>query len=137
MVWESIVFMLWASLGTLQIIASHAHLKGISLFNRGNLGYIFGTLNVIASFYWFFSTVEISEGGPKGQHDDQFLSFVIGIGSAILITWILSSVVKFKWQRKGINSDNDSCGIEVFRERTFFQVVSKRLSDRRRGRNAP
>ena len=140
MVWQSIVFMFWLSMGTLQVIASYARLNGLSFFRYHLTGYIFGTANIVASFYWFFKTVELTEGGPKGFHDDQFLSFFLGIGSAILLTSILSSLIKFRLnkrcQRLVGSNDINSSGIEVFTEKTLLQVLNHHHNSSKGNRNA-
>ena len=123
MVWESILFMFWASMGTFQIISAWARLDGLSFFPHRSAGYIFGTANIVGSFCWFFLTVELGEGGPKGQHDDQFVSFFTGIGSAILLTLILSSLLKFKSTDSSLNSNDENCGLDHFREKTLFQIA--------------
>ena len=132
MIWESIVFMLLVCVGAFQIIGSWAQLKGLSFFDRKYVGYAFGVSMILAAFIWFFGTVEFSEGGPKGQHDDQFLSFTLGLFGALFFTLILTSIIRFgsKYAADDEVSGND--GIEFFREQTFFQVLSRDLFNTKR-----
>ena len=127
MIWESIVFMLWMCVGTFQLIASRADLKGMSFFKERSWGYLFGVAMLIGSFWWFFATVELTEGGPKGQHDDQFLSFSLGISGALLGTWLLSSLIRRGSVREYENDVSADSGIEVFRGETFFGVLRRHL----------
>ncbi len=133
MVWESILLVFLLGLGTFQVIASWADFKGISFFKHRIVGYVFGIALIIGAFAWFFISVKVGEGGPKGQHDDQALSTVLGGAAALLITLILPSVVKFSYHYPYIyfprtpeqNEDlNDSLeGIEVFKRMTFIEVI--------------
>jgi hypothetical protein len=119
------------ALGTFQIAASWADLKGISFFSHRVLGYIFGTVAIIGGFVWFFTFVKVGEGGPKGQHDDQALSTLFGVGSALLLTWVLPSIMKFKSLRQQQSNDDNPNGIEIFKKMTFLQAVLKRSNMKR------
>jgi len=127
MVLDSILLMFWTSLGLFQIIASWAQLEGLSFFTHRTVGYVFGAGNVIAAFCWFFITVEIGSAGPGGQHDDQFISFTLGGGGALVFTWIVSSIVKSRSLRQSKCSSEIGDGIDAFRRMTFFQVVRHSL----------
>lgn len=134
MVAESILFMFGICMGTFQLVGSWSNMKGFSFFKNRYLGYVFGIAVVIGSFYWFFATVEFGECGPKGQHDDQFKSFTLGIFGALFLTWLLSSIINYRPSQR-IEGDDDPSGIEVFREETFFQVVRRRYLNNRYDRD--
>lgn len=123
MVWQSIVFMLWMCLGAYQVIASWTNLRGMSFFGHPFLGYLFGAGMILGSFVWFFMTVEFYEGGPEGQHDEQFVSFALGGVGALLLTWGGASLRKAGPLHVGNGEKGSPEGIEAFRNRTFVQIV--------------
>ena len=128
MVWESILLVFLLALGTFQIIASWADLKGISFFKHRIVGYVFGVALVVGAFAWFFLDVKVGEGGPKGQHDDQALSTVLGGGLALLATGFLPSILKYREFSKQTESVNSSEGIEVFKQMTLLQAIHLRIN---------
>ncbi len=130
MVWESVLFMFWCALGTFQMIAAWASLRGLSFFNQKIAGYIFGCANIVAAFCWFFTTIEIGENGAKGQHYEQIVSVVLGVASAALITAIISSIIRFKSFDKQISCEKQ--GLEVFKEMTLYRLIQCYF-DRERG----
>ncbi len=134
MVWESILFMFCISLGSVQIAASWADLKGMSFFRYEIAGYVFGALMVIGSFIWFFATVDFGEGGPKGQHDDQAVSVVLGGGSALLITLVLPSLMRLGSFCQPNEDELSVDGLEAFKENTLFQLIHYRWSRHKDGR---
>ena len=135
MVWESILFMFCISLGTVQIAASWADLKGISFFKYDIAGYVFGALLVIGSFVWFFATVKFGEGGPKGQHDDQALSVVLGGGSALLVTFALPSLMRLGSFRQPNKDELIADGLEALKGNTLFELIRYKWIRHKRGEN--
>ncbi len=131
MVWESSLFMAWCAFGTFQIVASWASLNGLSLFNYRIAGYVFGSINIAAAFCWFFSTIEIGENGAKGQHYEQIVSVIAGVGLAALVTGIVSSIIKCR-SFDGPESNTNVFGLEVFKNHTLFQLINQYLNRRRR-----
>lgn len=128
MVWESILLVFLLVLGTFQVIASWADLKGISFFKHRIVGYIFGVALIIGAFAWFFIYVKVGEGGPKGQHDDQALSTVLGGGLGLLVTGFLPSIFKCREYPKRTESVNSPGGIEVFKQMTLLQAIYHRTT---------
>jgi len=133
-VWESILLMFCISLGTVQIAASWADLKGISFFKNEIAGYVFGALLVIGSFVWFFATVKFGQGGPKGQHDDQALSVVLGGGSALLIKFVLPSLMRLRSFRQPSEDGLSVDGLEALKENTLFELIRYKRSSHEKGK---
>ena len=126
MVWESILLVFLLGLGTFQVIASWADFKGISFFNHRIVGCVFGVVLIIGAFAWFFIAVKVGEGGPKGQHDDQALSTLIGGGLTLLLTWFISSIIKYKSIGQSRETDQNPGGVETFKYMTFLQAIRNR-----------
>ena len=128
MVWESLVFMSWCAIGTFQIVASWADIRGLSFFNKPVIGYVFGAANILAAFCWFFTTIEIGEGGAKGQHYEQIVSVLLGVALAGLLTGLLSSIIKFKLPAEPTEHEQ---GIDIFKRMTLFQLMQRYLNQRK------
>jgi len=126
LVWESILLVFLLGLGTFQVIASWADFKGISFFKHRIVGCVFGVVLIISAFAWFFIAVKVGEGGPKGQHDDQALSTLIGGGLVLLLTGFVPSIIKYRSYRKHHESADSSEGIEVFKQMTLLQAIHHR-----------
>ena len=122
------------SLGTVQIAASWADLKGMSFFRHEIAGYVFGVLLVVGSFVWFFATVDFGEGGPKGQHDDQALSVILGGGSALLLTLLLPSIMRLGSFRQSHANELHCDGLEALKEYTLFELIRHKRSRQKDGR---
>lgn len=134
MVWQSVIFMFWCAMGTFQIIASWAYLQGLSFFrNTPVAGYAFGALNIIAAFIWFFSSIDIGEHGAKGQHYEQFVSVVLGVGSAALLTGVISSLTGIGLHRQP-DENPPASGLESFRNQTLYGLIRDYLNSRSGGR---
>ena len=119
--------MLWASVGAFQVIASWADLKGLSFFRHKAAGYAFGISTITAAFIWFFVTDKHISPHETAQLGDQFVFSVAGVVFAILLTAIVSSVVKLRTFQHRPNSIENGKGIETFRNKTVFQVIRDEL----------
>lgn len=121
-------------MGTFQIIASWASLYGLSFFRKAPvIGYAFGALNIVAAFIWFFSSIDIGEHGAKGQHYEQFVSVILGVGSAAILTGIISSLTSIGLARQTDDRPSAS-GLEFFQTQTLFSLMSAYLKNRSGGR---
>ena len=132
MVCESVIFMFWSALGAFQIIASWGRFEGLSFFSHCIAGYIFGAANIIAAFWWFFTTIQIGEDGLKGQHYEQFVSVALGVSAAALLTGITSSIIKSRIFKQEGEIGEIEYGIDVFRRATFFQIIRQHIGKNKR-----
>ena len=132
MVWESILLMFLLALGTFQIIATWGEFKGMCFFPHPLIGYVFGAMLIVGGFTWFFVDVQVGEGGPKGQHDDQALSIFVGGGVALMLTWFIPSITKRKSMGSVQVITDDPEGIEALKYMTFMQSIRSRLSANRK-----
>jgi len=134
MVWQSIIFMFWCAMGTFQMIASWASLYGLSFFRKVPvIGYAFGAANIVAAFIWFFSSIDIGENGARGQHYEQFVSVVLGVGSAALVTGVISSLINIGLSRQP-EENPPASGLESFQTRTLLSLMSAYLKNKSGGR---
>jgi hypothetical protein len=115
------LFVLVASLGTLQIAAAYAQLKGLSFFNRPVIGCIIGSLALVLAFSWFFASDD-RIGLPIIEGFEQFYLFLCGMATAILITLILSSIIK---SRKISYGEVEEEGLEALKNITYLQAISR------------
>lgn len=130
--WESILMMFLIALGSFQAIAAWADFKGMSFFNHRVIGIVFGVVLVIGGFTWFFVAVDVGQGGPKGQHDDQALSTFVGGGVALLVTWFVPSIIKYKSIREFPEDADNPEGIEALKYMTFLQAIRSRSNMNRK-----
>ncbi|MDY6835876.1 MAG: hypothetical protein SVY53_13865 [Chloroflexota bacterium] len=125
--------MFWSTFGTLQIIASWADLKGISFFWQPVSGYAFGILTTLLSFFWFFATDSHVAPNPTARTGEQLVFSALGLLLAAAITFIISSIVKFRMTDDLAHySDEHYNGISAFRKMTFFQAIKHQTRNKGR-----
>ena len=81
--------------GVLQIAASYAGIKGLTLFNRPVFGYVIGGAVMVGVSFWFYSTapmtvIDLWAGGK------QFALFVAGLATALVINALLCFLVRLR-----------------------------------------
>jgi hypothetical protein len=81
--------------GVLQIAASYAGIKGLSLFNRPVFGYVIGGAVIVGVSFWFYSTapmtvIDLWAGGK------QFGLFVAGLATALVLNALLCFFVRLR-----------------------------------------
>ena len=84
---------------------------------------------MIGAFLWFFWSDARSAADPSGEHGDQFFGCGLGICAAMLITWVVSSLIKSRSLNKGQDGGGSVEGIDVYKEKTIFQVLRDTTSD--------
>ena len=115
------LFVFIASVGTLQIAASYAQLRGLSFFNRSIAGYISGSLTVVLAFWWFFAS-EKRVGHCIIEGFEQFQLLIAGVATAIIVTITLASIIK---SRKLPCCGSEETGLESLKYITHFQVITR------------
>ena len=115
-------------LGTIQIGAAYAGLKGLSFFRRPLAGYIFGALVIIGAFWWFFAS-ENRNAPSEMEGTQQVVMFLAGAIAAYIITMAISSLIKYRLSlqatasrgREQTNPGNP--GIETLKETTLLGAI--------------
>ena len=113
-------------LGTVQIAAAYAGLKGLSFFKKPLAGYIFGALVIIGAFCWFFTIG--NRNTPSEIHGMQQVGiFLAGAIAAYVITMAVSSLLKYRLSLQGTASrcreQTNPGGIETMKETTLIGAI--------------
>jgi uncharacterized membrane protein len=116
-----------AALGVLQATVTYNKLVGLSFFRRKVCGYIFATLTILSALIGFF-TWNFRNAAGVVEGAQQFGFFAIAVIAAIILTLVLSSLLKHSKVR-GNNAQHD--GLEAFKDITFFQILQQRFGRKR------
>ena len=118
-------------LGTMQIAAACAGLKGLSFFKKPLAGYIFGALVIVAAFCWFFA-IENRNVPSKIEGSQQVQIFIAGAVAAYIITAAVSSLIKYRLSFQATSSqhrehtnpgEHTKQGIELLKETTLLGAI--------------
>jgi hypothetical protein len=123
---DYLLFVFMVSLGVLQLVAAWGRLEGLSFFRRRYLGYILAAV-MVGFGYWLFFRVDRNipdtEGGLSGPWLFSYL--VAALAISILLTLIISSLVKARWGRS--NPERGNAGLEALKTMTYFQALKRGL----------
>ena len=112
-------------LGTIQIAAASARLKGLSFFRKRLVGYIFGALVAIGAFGWFFAVG--NRNTPSAIEGAQQVGmFLAGAIAAYIITSAVSSLIKYRLYPEATAShcgEQNNSGIEMLKETTILGAI--------------
>lgn len=128
---EYFILVFIASIGVLQLIATVTQRKGLLFFNRKALAYLFSFLAIGGSFGWFFGWGDPMDMAMRQTGDaamrqtglegaQQFLYFNMAVFAALVVTLIVSSLLKARWKGQPKGS---SQGLDALKERSYFQAV--------------
>ena len=112
-------------LGTIQIAAASAGIKGLSFFKKPLVGYIFGALVAMAAFGWFFTIGNRNTPSPI-EGPQQVGMFLAGATSAYIITVAVSSLIKYRLSLQATASrcsEQTNSGIEILKETTLLGAI--------------
>ncbi len=130
------------SLGTIQIAAACAGLKGLSFFKKPLAGYIFGALVIIGAFWWFFATGDRNTPS-KIQGMQQLELFLAGAIAAYIITVAVSSLLKYRLSLQATASRSreqtnlgkrTNPGMELLKETTLLGAIRSILKRKQEAR---
>lgn len=121
------LLMFWSSVGALQVIASWANLEGLSFFFHRATGYIFGVGSATAVIVWFFAADKHAQPHVSPQLGEQFSAYVAGVLVALVFTFVVSSLVKFRKLRPIQGSVDKPQGVELLKRMTWFRAVRHSL----------
>lgn len=124
-------------LGTIQIAAAYAGLKGLSFFKKRLAGYIFGALVAIGAFGWFFA-IENRNTPSKIEGAQQLGMFLAGAIAAYIITAAVSSLLKYRLSLQGTSphcrEHTNPGGIETLKETTLLGAIRSILKRKQEDR---
>ena len=113
-----------ASLGTLQLVATHYGLRGLSLIGRTRWGYVLGSALVAGGFIWFFlTTPNVLSPGPAGSELMLLMGF--GTAGALASTLIWASIrekIRARWGNPLPEPDVNARGLDLLREMSILQA---------------
>ncbi len=125
------------SLGTIQIAAAYAGLKGLSFFRRPLAGYIFGALVTAGAFSWFFAIGNRS-APSKIEGAQQLELFLAGAIAAYIITAAISSLIKYRLSFQETaphgREQTNPRGIETLKETTLLGAIRSILKRKQEDR---
>ena len=123
-------------LGTIQIAAAYAGLKGLSFFKKPLAGFIFGALVTIGAFGWFFA-IENRNTPSKIEGAQQLGMFLAGAIAAYIITMAVSSLLKYRLSLQATASrcrEQTNQGIETLKETTLLGAIRSILKRKQEDR---
>ena len=126
---DYLLFTFISILGVLQMVFAYHGLRGV-LFIRGSLraSGLIGAVAVVAAFTWFFASerrnVSDHTGGMDGNA--QVLSFTLSMVGALCLTFLLTSVINYRW---GLGAREFPLGISGLRHTTYVQAVGQTLTN--------
>jgi len=123
-------------LGTIQIGAACAGLKGLSFFRKPLAGYIFGALVIIGAFCLFFTTGDRNTPS-RIEGEQQLWLFLSGAIAAYIITAAIASLIKYRLSLQATatrRSEQTNPGIEALKETTLLGVIRSVLKRKQEDR---
>jgi len=124
------VFIFLASLGVLQLAALGGGLKGMLLFRKPVLTYLFALVTMGSAYYWFFfhdSRIDtiMRQTGLEGKQ--QFAYFCLGAFLAVVVTMAVTSLLGLLRRRPGSANKNPGEGLEALSELSYYEAVKRSL----------
>lgn len=125
---DYLVFVFIAALGVFQIVAAYSNFRGLLLIRPRALAFLFGTAAIALAFLWFFLSeprnISDAEGGLDGNQMAGL--FAVGAGSALVFTFLLSSISNRSLRRSDHQRD---AGLDALRETTYLEALRGTLKD--------
>jgi len=119
-----IVFVFLSGIGVLQLVATYSRMKALSLFTNSWIGYIFGTIALVAGPLIFFLTGDRNVIEPRLEGVQLFGFAVIGLLLAILVTTTIAYFIKRNKVEDGINDDCPD-GMEALNHALYFPLLKR------------
>lgn len=112
------LMVLIATTGILQIAAAQAGFKGLNLFKKPILNYLFGLLAIIGGFWFFYGTEYRNVRSLEGS--GQFGYYLAGVAAAVFLTLAFSSIVNFSLRGRIEREDQ---GLETLKKTTYLRAL--------------
>jgi len=122
------LMVLIATTGILQIAASQAGFKGLSLFRKPTIDRIFGLLAIIAGFWFFYGTENRNVRSLEGS--GQFAFYLAGVAAAVFLTLVVSSFVNFGLRGRLEREDR---GLEALKKTNYLRALFRSFLKREDG----
>ncbi|MFA5374901.1 MAG: hypothetical protein WC455_04000 [Dehalococcoidia bacterium] len=122
---EYCIYVFIAVIGMMQIIAARWELRGITFFRSKKWGYAFGAVIIASVFTWFFGFTGLNLKEPTFDTPPQLLWLAVSVALALLVTFVISSIVN---RRLNTDADSDKAqddGIEALKLKTYWQSISR------------
>lgn len=111
--------------GVVQVAAAYGNLRSLFLLRERRLSLTVGIALMAGALLWFFwdggRNIPDTNGGIAGA--SQFTLFCLGAFSALLVTFLVTSLTNY---RQGLSVDTKE-GISSLRETTFLQAIMNNL----------
>lgn len=120
------LFVFAASLGVVQIAVSLGRLNGLLVLKSPVAACVLGVVLVLAAFVWFFTSAPRNlndyEGGLDGNI--QALFFFLGALTAVLVTFVVSSLVNARMMGGDPESGE---GLDALKRTNYARALSHSL----------
>ena len=118
------VLVLLAASGVFQVAGALQGFRGLLLFQRRPVSFIFGLALLVGAFTWFFLSEprNVSDSAHGLNGNEQFAYFFAGAGSALALTLILTSLRNLGL---GTGRANLPLGLNALKETSYFRALSQ------------
>ena len=120
------IFVLVASMGTIQFAASLGQLKGLLLFKSPLVARGLGIALAVSAFVWFFASESRDLNDQQGGLDapTQGLFFFLGSLTAVVVTFLGSSLVNVRMNGGDPLADG---GLDALKNSNYLSAVGHSL----------
>ncbi len=130
---DYLIFVFFAILGLLQLVAARQRWTGLLFFRRWPLlSYVLGLACLGGGYAWFFFGDDRNVPGLEGWQ--LFSRFAVSAVAAVLVTLLVSSVLHARLdagaiagQKYRLSPANEERGLEALRTLTYWQALNRWL----------
>lgn len=121
---QYLIWVFFASVGMLQIVAAKNGLRGLQFSSKTGLGFLIGVLCIGGSYIWFFGSrarnVDGWESGVEGL--EQGTLFLVAMLGALVFTLSITSLI----HRSDINTlPLGQSGVDVLKTTTVWEAIRR------------
>ena len=122
---EYLLLVVLMCIGVVQMASAYGGLRGLLFFKGRRFSVVLGMAMIIASMSWFFwdGGRNFPDTGIGIAGASQFALFVLGGFLALLVTFLVTSLIHFKGRVSGDTIE----GLPSLRETTFVQALLNNL----------
>jgi hypothetical protein len=123
---DYLIFVVWASVGTIQVGASNGRFDGLLFLKHALAARALGLALVAGAIAWFFLTDERNINDIDGGMDanQQAIGFFGGAALAVIVTVVISSLINARMHRGEPAADE---GLDALRKTSYFRVMRRSL----------
>ena len=123
---EYCAYIIIATIGVMQLIATRWGLKGIAFFDNKKWGYIFGIVAISGAFIWFFGFTDLNLKNPTFDTPPQLLWLAVSVTCAILLTFGISSIINKDINKADQDESSAAFGIDQLKRKTYWELIVRR-----------